>query len=109
MDPRFGPAWIAFGHTFALEGEHDHAVTAYSTCARMFTGYVACTTAVYCRLIFTFQRSHLPLMFVGMEHIMLSNFALADEALDAAQTMCDADPLLINERAVMAFNHQKCV
>jgi len=39
MDPRFGPAWVAFGHTFALEGEHDHAVTAYSTCARMFTGY----------------------------------------------------------------------
>lgn len=40
MDPRFGPAWIAFAHTFAMEGEHDHAVTAYSTCARMFTGYV---------------------------------------------------------------------
>ena len=40
MDPRFAPAWIAFAHTFALEGEHDHAVTAYSTCARMFTGYV---------------------------------------------------------------------
>ena len=39
MDPRFGPAWVAFAHTFALEGEHDHAVTAYSTCARMFTGY----------------------------------------------------------------------
>jgi anaphase-promoting complex subunit 6 len=42
MDPRFGPAWVAFAHTFALEGEHDHAVTAYSTCARMFTGFVAC-------------------------------------------------------------------
>lgn len=40
MDPRFGPAWIAFAHTFALEGEHDHAVTAYSTCARMFMGFV---------------------------------------------------------------------
>ena len=38
MDPRLGPAWIAFAHTFAFEGEHDHAVTAYSTCARMFTG-----------------------------------------------------------------------
>ncbi|KAF9007618.1 TPR-like protein [Cyathus striatus] len=87
MDPRFGPAWVAFGHTFALEGEHDHAVTAYSTCARMFTS------------------SHLPLMFVGMEHIMLSNFPLADEALNAAHTMCDGDPLLINERGVMAFNH----
>lgn len=41
MDPRFGPAWIAFAHTFALEGEHDHAVTAYSTCARMFVGFVS--------------------------------------------------------------------
>ena len=38
MDPRFGPAWIAFGHTFSNEGEHDHAVTAYSTAARMFPG-----------------------------------------------------------------------
>ncbi|THH16661.1 hypothetical protein EW146_g4012 [Bondarzewia mesenterica] len=87
MDPRFGPAWIAFAHTFAFEGEHDHAVTAYSTCARMFTG------------------SHLPLMFVGMEHIILSNYGPADEALNAADSMCDGDPLLINERGVMAFNH----
>ena len=38
MDPRFAPAWIAFAHTFAFEGEHDHAVVAYSTCARLFTG-----------------------------------------------------------------------
>ncbi|KAF8632216.1 hypothetical protein AX15_001974 [Amanita polypyramis BW_CC] len=87
MDPRFAPAWIAFGHTFAFEGEHDHAVTAYSTCARMFTG------------------SHLPLMFVGMEHIMVSNHPLADEALNAANVMCDGDPLLLNERGVMAYNH----
>ncbi|OBZ72693.1 Anaphase-promoting complex subunit cut9 [Grifola frondosa] len=88
MDPRFAPAWMAFAHTFALEGEHDHAVTAYSTCARMFPG------------------SHLPLMFVGMEHIVLSNHALADEALHAAYSMCNGDPLLVNERGVMAFNHE---
>ncbi|KAJ7599294.1 hypothetical protein C8J56DRAFT_916352 [Mycena floridula] len=87
MDPRFAPAWVAFGHTFGLEGEHDHAVTAYSTCARMFTG------------------SHLPLMFVGMEQIMLSNFSMADEALNAAYSMCNGDPLLVNERGVMAYNH----
>jgi hypothetical protein len=48
-------------------------------------------------------RSHLPLMFVGMEHIMLSNHVLADEALNASNSMCDGDPLLINERGVMAF------
>ena len=50
------------------------------------------------------NRSHLPLMFVGMEHIMLSNNELADEALNAAHKMCDGDPLLCNERGVMAFN-----
>ncbi|KAJ7933562.1 hypothetical protein B0H13DRAFT_1953082 [Mycena leptocephala] len=87
MDPRFASSWVAFAHTFALEGEHDHAVTAYSTCARMFTG------------------SHLPLMFVGMENITLSKYTLADEALKAAQAICDCDPLLIGELGVMAFNH----
>lgn len=48
-------------------------------------------------------------MFVGMEHITLSNRTLADEALNAAYRMCKADPLLVNERAVMAFNHGKWV
>jgi anaphase-promoting complex subunit 6 len=48
-------------------------------------------------------------MFVGMEHIMLSNHTLADEALNAANSMCDGDPLLMNERGVMAFNRGECV
>jgi len=52
-----------------------------------------------------FTGSHLPLTFIGMEHIVLSNYAQADEALNAANAMCDGDPLLINERGVMAFNH----
>ncbi|KAI0349743.1 TPR-like protein [Trametes cingulata] len=88
MDPRFAPAWIAFAHAFSMEGEHDHAVTAYSTCARLYTG------------------SHLPLMFVGMEHMILSNLKLAEEALYAAQYMCDSDPLLFNERGVMFFMNE---
>ncbi|KAF9027129.1 TPR-like protein [Hymenopellis radicata] len=89
LDPRFAAAWVAFAHTFALEGEHDHAITAYSTSARMFTG------------------SHLPLMFIGMEQLKLSNLRLAGEALSAAYSMCDSDPLLINEMGVMAFSQGK--
>jgi anaphase-promoting complex subunit 6 len=101
MDPRFGPAWIAFAHTFAMEGEHDHAVTAYSTCARMFVGSVNILSVRYTSLICA--RSHLPLLFVGMEQIVLSNHPLADEALNAANAACDTDPLLINELGVMTF------
>lgn len=48
-------------------------------------------------------------MFVGMEHIMLSNHSMADEALNASNQICDGDPLLVNERGVMAFNHGKFV
>ena len=36
LNPHNAPAQIAFAHTFALEGEHDQAVTAYSTCVRLF-------------------------------------------------------------------------
>jgi anaphase-promoting complex subunit 6 len=39
IDSRFAPAWIAFAHSFAYEGEHDQAITAYSTSARLFPGY----------------------------------------------------------------------
>jgi len=48
-------------------------------------------------------------MFIGMEQIILSNYGQADESLDAANAMCDGDPLLINERGVMAFNHGRCL
>ncbi len=82
MDPRFSPAWIAFGHTFALEREHDHAITAYSTSARLFQG------------------SHLPLLFLAMEHLMLGNMTLAEDALNASAEMCKDDPLVWNERGV---------
>ena len=54
-------------------------------------------------------RSHLPLMFIRMEHIVLSNYGQANDSLDAANAMCDGDPLLINERGVMAFNHGRCL
>jgi anaphase-promoting complex subunit 6 len=47
-------------------------------------------------------------MFIGMEHIVLSNYAQADESLKAANAMCDGDPLLINECGVLAFNHGWC-
>jgi anaphase-promoting complex subunit 6 len=37
-EPRYAPAWIAFAHSFAYEGEHDQAITAYATCTRLFKG-----------------------------------------------------------------------
>ena len=86
MDPHFGPAWIGFAHTFAAEGEHDQAISAYSTAARLFQG------------------THLPQLFLGMQNLQLSNMTLAQEYLNASYLLCSTDPLLLNELGV-AFWH----
>ncbi|KAL9111522.1 MAG: hypothetical protein Q9227_004010 [Pyrenula ochraceoflavens] len=69
LDPHSAPAWIGFAHTFAAEGEHDQAIAAYSTAARLFQG------------------SHLPQLFLGMQHLALNNMNLAHKFLAAAHSM----------------------
>lgn len=86
MDPHFGPAWIGFAHTFAAEGEHDQAISAYSTAARLFQG------------------THLPQLFLGMQNLQLSNLSLAREYLRTAYGLCPTDPLLLNELGVICYH-----
>ncbi|GAA5997071.1 hypothetical protein JCM5350_007746 [Sporobolomyces pararoseus] len=88
IDPRFGPAWLAYAHSFAFEGEHDQAITAYSTAHRHLSG------------------SHLPLLFIGMQHLGLSNVVLAEEYLLAAREVCKDDPLVLNELGVIHVHNE---
>lgn len=92
LDARHGPAWIAFAHTYALEGEHDQAITAYSTAQRHFQG------------------SHLPVLFIGMQHLFLTNWTLATDYLDTAARICpDSDWLVANELGVCYYESNWCV
>ena len=106
MDPHSAPAWIGFAHTFAAEGEHDQAIAAYSTAARLFQG------------------SHLPQLFLGMQHLALNNMQLAWEYCNAAYEMSSGsvndklefalannagiepvgDPLVLNELGVILYH-----
>lgn len=86
MDSHFGAAWIGFAHTFAAEGEHDQAIAAYSTAARLFQG------------------THLPQLFLGMQNLQLNNMTLAHEYLNAAHALCSTDPLLLNELGVVFYH-----
>ena len=36
----FGPAWLAYGHSFALENEHDQAMAAYFKACQLMKGYL---------------------------------------------------------------------
>jgi anaphase-promoting complex subunit 6 len=89
MDAHFGPAWIGFAHTFAAEGEHDQAISAYSTAARLFMG------------------THLPQVFLGMQNHALNNMTLAEEFLKTAYGLCKTDPLLLNERGIVFYHQDK--
>ncbi|KDN52205.1 TPR-like protein [Tilletiaria anomala UBC 951] len=89
LDPRFAPAWIAFAHSFAMQGESDQAIVAYSTAARKF------------------QQSHLPKVFIGMEHVHQGNFHLADLFFKASSALLPEDPLCLNESGVVAFHRQE--
>lgn len=85
LDPHFGPAWIGFAHTFAHEGEHDQAISAYSTATRLFQG------------------THLPNMFLGMQNLQLGNLKLAKDYLEVSAGLCREDPLLLNELGVVFY------
>lgn len=85
LDPRFVPSWIAFGHSFAFEGESDQAITAYSTAARKF------------------PHAGLPRLFIGMEQLAQGNRSLALLFLESAAEELESDPLCANERGVALF------
>ncbi|KAF9114530.1 anaphase promoting complex subunit cdc16 [Mortierella sp. AM989] len=86
IDGHYGPAWIGFGHSFALEGEHDQAMSAYATSAKLFQG------------------SHLGPLYLGMQHLQQNNTMVAQEYFVACLSICDSDPLLLNEIGVVHYN-----
>ena len=38
LDRVFGPAWLAYGHSFALDSEHDQAMAAYFKACQLMRG-----------------------------------------------------------------------
>ncbi|KAK6465407.1 anaphase-promoting complex component [Scheffersomyces coipomensis] len=86
IDSNFGHAWVGFAHTFAAEGEHEQAISAYAFAARLFPG------------------THLPNLFLGMQHLQMNNLNLSEEYLLASYQICNTDPLLLNELGVINFH-----
>mmetsp|Transcript_25724 Transcript_25724/g.45680 ORF Transcript_25724/g.45680 Transcript_25724/m.45680 type:complete len:556 (+) Transcript_25724:138-1805(+) len=81
----FAPAWIGFGHSFAMKDESDQAMAAYRTATRLFRG------------------SHVPLLCMGIEHLRTNSLGPARQFLQQAQTICPTDPLIFHEMGVVAY------
>lgn len=87
LDGNFGAAWLGFGHSFAVQGEHDQAMAAYRTAARLFKG------------------SHLPQLCIGMEYVQTAQLPLAEQFVSGAMNLCATDPLVWNELGVICYLH----
>uniref|UniRef100_A0A4W3IRY3 Cell division cycle 16 homolog (S. cerevisiae) n=1 Tax=Callorhinchus milii TaxID=7868 RepID=A0A4W3IRY3_CALMI len=87
LERTYGPAWIAYGHSFAVEGEHDQAMAAYFTAAQLMKG------------------CHLPMLYIGLEYGLTNNSKLAERFFSQALSTAPEDPFVLHEMGVVAFQN----
>ncbi|XP_071949741.1 cell division cycle protein 16 homolog [Antedon mediterranea] len=85
LDHLYGPAWLAFGHSFAIQGEHDQAMAAYFTASQLMKG------------------CHLPVLYVGLEQGLTNNPQLAEKFFNQALSIAPSDPFVLHEMGVVAY------
>ncbi|XP_024081124.1 cell division cycle protein 16 homolog isoform X2 [Cimex lectularius] len=91
LDRVFGPAWLVYGHSFAVENEHDQAMAAYFKASQLMKG------------------CHLPLLYIGLECGLTNNIKLAEKFFLQAQTIAPKDPFVIHEMGVVAYQNNDYV
>ncbi|XP_018418492.1 PREDICTED: cell division cycle protein 16 homolog isoform X2 [Nanorana parkeri] len=87
LERSYGPAWIAYGHSFAVESEHDQAMAAYFTAAQLMKG------------------CHLPMLYIGLEYGLTNNSKLAERFFSQALSIAPEDPFVMHEVGVVAFQN----
>eukprot|EP00118_Oscarella_pearsei_P021356 m.239199 g.239199 ORF g.239199 m.239199 type:complete len:565 (+) comp40176_c1_seq40:85-1779(+) len=84
IDSQLGLFWLAFGHSFSVEGEHDQAIATYQTAIKHMPG------------------CHLPLLFIGQEYIKLDT-TVAEQFLKRALSLSTNDPDVFHELGVLHY------
>ena len=128
IDPGFGAAWIAFGHTFAEKDEHEQALSAYRYASGLLCGCHIPHLCIGIELVRTEKRVNLRgfffcfvfhafvfvlfcfFLFICLLIFSHSNFHLlpseARQVLSFTRGLYNKDPLLHNEIGVVSYLHQ---
>lgn len=88
LDNVFGPAWLVYGHSFAVEREHDQAMAAYFRAYHLMRG------------------CHLPLLFIGVEYGRANDCKLAEKFLSQARSVAPEDPFVLHEYGVVHYRNR---
>lgn len=89
LNREFGAAWLAYGYTFAQNGDHDQALSAYRTAARLLVG------------------SHLPTLLIAVELVRTKDMVLAKQFAQKANSMHPYDPYPVHELGVIHLRTQE--
>uniref|UniRef100_A0A182PSR2 Uncharacterized protein n=1 Tax=Anopheles epiroticus TaxID=199890 RepID=A0A182PSR2_9DIPT len=85
LDRLYGPAWLAYGHSFAKENEHDQAMAAYFKATQLMRG------------------CHLPLLYIGVECGLTKNHAMAEKFFYQAMSIAPLDVFVLHELGVIKY------
>lgn len=85
MQIRLLPAWIALGHTFAMQDESDQAMAAYRTACRLFPG------------------NSYSLLYMGMEYTRQGSLVQAEYYLQKSLKCYPDDPSPRHELGVVSY------
>lgn len=88
IDSVFGPAWLVYGHSFAVEREHDQAMAAYFRAYHLMRG------------------CHSPLLFIGVEYGRSGDCKLAEKFLSQAKNVAPEDPFVLHEYGVIHYRNK---
>ena len=125
LDRVFGPAWLTYGHSFAIENEHDQAMAAYFKACQLMKG---CVLPINFNIYFhkekmlfrswagmedidkqlvlsppSLSRCHLPLLYTGVEYGLTNNSKLAERFFSQALEIAPDDPFVLHELGVTSF------
>ncbi|XP_059163066.1 cell division cycle protein 16 homolog isoform X2 [Physella acuta] len=87
LERAHGPSWLAFGHTFGVNKDHDQAMAAYFTASQIMKG------------------CHLPVLYIGLEYGLTNNPKLAERFFSQALSIAPQDPFVLHEMGVIAFGN----
>ncbi|XP_053680955.1 cell division cycle protein 16 homolog [Anopheles nili] len=89
LDRLYGPAWLAYGHSFAKENEHDQAMAAYFKATQLMRG------------------CHLPLLYIGVECGLTKNPEMAEKFFYQAMSIAPLDVFVLHELGVIKYEHEQ--
>ena len=88
LERAHGPSWLAYGHTFGVNKDHDQAMAAYFTASQIMRG------------------CHLPFLYIGLEYGLTNNPKLAERFFSQALSIAPEDPFVLHEMGVIAFGNR---